>query len=130
LVHYWKSEFNKYNKDHNNVNKYSPNCVLDNCEVSFGHDEYMHHLLKQNNHTMPIDAEYIIRYYSLYCWHSFDSYDYLQSEQDKLMKKCVKEFNQFDLYSKNDNLPVKLNPELKEYYTTLMKKYISNDLII
>ena len=56
---------------------------------------------------MPIEAEYIIRYHSLYLYHSSDSYDYLLNDKDKKMKKIVKEFNQYDLYSKNDNLPIK-----------------------
>jgi len=34
------------------------------------------------------------------------------------------------LYSKNDSLPVKWTFELREYYTDLVKKYISKDLMI
>ena len=124
------SEFNEYNKDHNKINKYKPNCGLNNCNISFGHDEYMYHLLKKNNHKMPLEAEYIIRYHSLYLYHSSESYDYLLDDDDIIMKNVVKDFNQYDLYSKNDNLPIKWTYELRNYYTELVKKYISKDLII
>ena len=69
----------------------------------FGHDEYMYFLLRKNNHSMPMEADYIIRYHSLYLYHSSESYDYLLDEEDFLMKNIVNDFNQFDLYTKNDN---------------------------
>jgi hypothetical protein len=112
----------------------------------------MYRLLKANSHKMPIEAEYIIRYHSLYVWHSGSDYDYLQTEDDMLMKNVVQEFNKFDLYtkddanlnsSKEDFLPqkksyafcsdtndIKWSYQLREYYTSLIKKYISNDLMI
>jgi inositol oxygenase len=133
------SEYNKFNKDHRDHtyhtdhkknNSYKNNCGLDNCEVSFGHDEYMYYLLKANNHKMPLEAEYIIRYHSLYLYHSSESYDYLLNEQDMKMKSVIKEFNKFDLYSKNDTLPIRWTIELKKYYSDLVKKYISDDLMI
>lgn len=101
---------------------------------------------------MPIEAEYIIRYHSLYLYHSSESYDYLLDDDDILMKHVVKDFNQYDLYTKNDanlnssledflpqknsytvcsdNLSIKWTFELREYYTNLVKKYISKDLMI
>lgn len=124
------SEYNNLNDDHKNINMYSNNCGLDNCEISFGHDEYMYFLLKANNHTMPLEAEYIIRYHSLYLYHSSDSYDHLLNDVDKKMKTIVKEFNAHDLYSKNDDVPVKWNPELIKYYSDLFRKYISLDMRI
>ena len=123
-------EYNEFNKDNKKINMYKNNCGLKNCEVSFGHDEYMYFLLKKNNHSMPMEAEYIIRYHSLYLYHSSESYDYLLNEDDNLMKTIVNDFNQFDLYTKNDNLPIKWTYELREYYTNLVKKYISKDLMI
>ena len=127
------SEFNNLNKDHIYYSKlrfYKDNYGLDNCEVSFGHDEIMYLILKQNSHTMPLEADYIIRYHSLYLYHSSTSYDYLLNDTDKEMKNIVKEFNKFDLYSKNDNLPISWTDELREYYSHLVKKYISSDLMI
>ena len=79
---------------------------------------------------MPIEAEYIIRYYSLYLYHSSDSYDYLLDENDFLMKNIVKDFNEFVLYTKNDNLPIKWTYELRDHYINLIKKYLSKDMMI
>jgi len=125
------SEYNKYNLDNlNDTNKYNNNCGLDNCSVSFGHDEYMYRLLLANNHSFPEEALYIIRYHSLYLWHSSDSYNYLENNKDKDMKKIVLEFNKFDLYTKNDDNIIKWTDELKEYYSELIKKYINKDLLI
>lgn len=123
-------EYNKYNADHNdNMDIYNNGCGLRNCSISFGHDEYMYHILLANNHKMPEEAEYIIRYHSLYAWHSDNAYDHLQDETDKKMKPIVKEFSNFDLYSKNDNLPIQWTTELKNYYSYLYKKYINPSLL-
>jgi len=124
------NEYNRFNKDHKNINMYQNNCGLDKCEVSFGHDEYMYYLLKANNHKMPLEAEYIIRYHSLYLYHSSDAYDSLLNETDIKMKKVVKDFNRFDLYSKNDELPVMWTQQLNDYYSNLIRKYISTDIMI
>jgi len=124
------SEYNNLNKDHNKNNYYYDNIGLSNCEVSFGHDEFMYRLLEANGHKLPIEADYIIRYHSLYAWHSGTSYDYLENNVDKEMKKIVQEFNKFDLYTKNDNNILEWTDELKDYYTRLVTKYISPDLEI
>jgi hypothetical protein len=42
----------------------------------------------------------------------------------------VKDFNQYDLYSKNDDLPIKWTYELREYYTNLIKKYLTKDMML
>ena len=122
--------YNILNKDHMNNTKYDINCGLEKCKVSFGHDEYMYRILRENKHTMPIEAEYIVRYHSLYAWHSGTSYDYLTNDMDKMMKTVVQGFNKFDLYTKDDNNVIKWTSELKNYYTGLVKKYISKDLLI
>ena len=126
------SEFNEENFDHKNkVNLYINNCGLDSCSVSFGHDEYMYRLLIANNHSLPREAEYIIRYHSLYAWHNTkNSYEHLESDDDIKYKEIVKTFNKYDLYSKDDDNIIKWTPELKEYYSSLVKKYISENLII
>lgn len=124
-------QYNKFNCDHNDgINIYTPECGLKNTSVSFGHDEYMYRLLLANIHKMPKEAEYIVRYHSLYTWHNGNEYDYLEDEEDKMMKKIVIEFNKFDLYTKNDNLPIKWNSQLLDYYSNLVRKYISEDMLI
>ena len=125
------SEYNNFNEDHkNNLNIYSNNCGLDNCSVSFGHDEYMYRLLRANCNTLPLEAEYMVRYHSLYTWHSTNSYDYLENDLDREIKSWVQEFNKYDLYTKDDNNIISWTDELREYYENLVKKYISYDLEI
>jgi inositol oxygenase len=124
-------EYNVLNPDHlDGIMIYSRGYGLKNVSVSFGHDEYMYRLLVANEHKMPREAEYIVRYHSLYAWHSSDAYDYLQDEHDARMKKIVKEFSNFDLYTKNDSLPKEWTYDLRVYYSGLVKKYISPSMII
>jgi inositol oxygenase len=124
-------KYNSLNADHTDgIMIYAEGCGLDNTSVAFGHDEYMYRLLVANGHKMPREAEYIVRYHSLYAWHSSDAYDYLQNEEDARMKKIVQEFNTFDLYTKNDTLPREWTHELRAYYTALVMKYISPSMII
>ena len=56
-------EYNSCNKDHSSDNLILPaiHCGLDNLSMSFGHDEYMYRLLIANRHTLPLEAEYIVR---------------------------------------------------------------------
>jgi len=122
---------NVLNMDHKNgINLYIQNCGLDECSISFGHDEYMYRLLKANKSTLPEEAMYMIKYHSLYTWHRENEYTELESDKDKKYKKYVQEFNQFDLYTKDDEFNIELTDELKIYYTELVKKYIAKDLII
>lgn len=124
-------ELNIYNADvTDGICVYTEGCGLNKCSVAFGHDEYMYRLLKANGHKMPRAAEYIVRYHSLYAWHSSEAYDWLENEEDRLMKPIVQEFNKFDLYTKNDSLPIKWSPELRQIYSSLVKKYISDSMEI
>jgi inositol oxygenase len=117
------------NTDKNTIKN---NIGLKNVSVSFGHDEYMFRLLKYNNHKMPIEAEYIIRYHSLYAWHSGSDYDYIMDNNDKMMKNIVVDFNNFDLYTKDDTNNINMIEEYDptSYYSNLVKKYISSDMMI
>ena len=72
----------------------------------------------------------MIRYHSLYAWHSGTSYDYLENDLDKQIKPWVQDFNKYDLYTKDDSNQVQWSEELREYYTELVSRYISSDLII
>ena len=69
---------------------------------SFGHDEYLYRLLKFNNIKLPEEAYYMIRYHSLYVWHTENEYSYLENEKDTKMKEFVKLFNKYDLYTKKE----------------------------
>ena len=123
-------EFNKLNPDMNNslLNTNNGLCKnnigLDNVICSFGHDEYLYHLLKFNKVNLPKEAYYMIRYHSLYLWHTENEYSHLENNKDKDMKKWVKLFNKYDLYTKEDT--VFNNNELREYYKKIVNKYLPN----
>lgn len=103
---------------------YSPNCGLEQCMMSWGHDEYLYQVL--NNHptcTLPDEGLYIIRYHSFYPWHTGNDYMYLCNEKDLRMLEWIRRFQKFDLYTKDDhNLPD--IEQLKPYYLSLIEKYI------
>lgn len=83
---------------------YSPGCGLDNVMLSWGHDEYLYHVVKDQS-TLPPEALAMIRYHSFYPWHKEGAYRELMSEKDHDMLKAVKAFNPYDLYSKSDDAP-------------------------
>jgi len=122
-------ELNKYVKKEDTINIYNKNCGLDNCYITYGHDEYLYSVLKFNETKLPPEALYIIRYHSLYTWHTHDSYDYLESEYDKAMKGYVKLFNLSDLYSKDSHIfsSHEIN-ELNKYYQPIIDKYLPQNL--
>ena len=102
---------------------YAPNCGLDAVHMSWGHDEYLYHMLKA---YVPMEALYMIRYHSFYSWHKEGDYDYLCNAQDRAMLPWVQRFNPYDLYSKNPNRPVLA--DVKPYYEDLMAKYLPSTL--
>ena len=126
-------EFNKENPDMNNLKYntelgiYSKNCGLDNVMCSWGHDEYLYQILKYNKCTLPEEALYVIRFHSLYSYHKEGEYQYFTNEKDKKMFKWLKIFNNYDLYTKSDNIIV--NDNIKKYYNNLINKYINNNIL-
>jgi len=98
---------------------YEENCGLSNVHLSWGHDEYLYHLLKD---YLPEPAQYMIRYHSFYAWHREGEYGYLQDDTDRAMLPWVKKFNPYDLYSKSPE-PPRL-AELKPYYEDLLARYL------
>lgn len=102
---------------------YEPNCGLDNVTMSWGHDEYVYHMMKD---YLPESALYMLRYHSFYAQHREHAYNHLMNEHDQEMFKWVKMFNPYDLYSKNP-VPPNWN-ELKPYYQDLVAKYLPTSL--
>jgi inositol oxygenase len=102
---------------------YAPHCGLDQVHMSWGHDEYLYHLLRDH---LPMEALYMIRYHSFYSWHVVGDYDHLCNAQDRAMLSWVQRFNPYDLYSKNPNRPVLR--DVKPYYEDLMAKYLPSHL--
>ena len=106
---------------------YEPNCGLDNTHCSFGHDEYLYIVLKNNPNNFPDKYKNIIRYHSLYPWHTHGEYKHLMNEGDYEMLKDVQNFNRFDLYSKTND--TEEMPELLiNYYDNLLEKYFPEPL--
>jgi len=101
---------------------YEEGCGLSNVLMSWGHDEYMYQVLKNHGSILPKEGLYVIRYYSFYPWHFGRDYDYLCDKTDLDMLRWVKAFNNFDLYTKTDDLPD--IEEVRPYYQSLIDKYI------
>ena len=122
-------EFFKNNPDYTNENfntkygVYKPNCGLRNVTMSWGHDEYVYNIAKDN---LPEEGLYMLRYHSFYPWHKEGAYDYLLDDHDRKMLKWVKLFNPYDLYSKNPTPPNW--KELQPYYEDLVAKYLPSEL--
>ncbi|XP_075064584.1 inositol oxygenase isoform X2 [Mixophyes fleayi] len=100
---------------------YEPNCGLENVLMSWGHDEYLYKVLKFNQCSIPEEGLYMIRFHSFYPWHTGGDYKHLCNEKDLKMLPWVQEFNKFDLYTKNQEMPDVEN--LRKYYQDLIDKY-------
>ncbi|XP_014669268.1 PREDICTED: inositol oxygenase-like [Priapulus caudatus] len=105
---------------------YKENCGLERVQMSWGHDEYLYQVLKENKCALPEEALYAVRYHSFYPWHSGGDYKYLCSNHDAEMLEWIVEFNQFDLYSKTDDIPD--IEKLRPYYQTLVDTYCPGKL--
>lgn len=97
---------------------YSENCGLDRVDLSWGHDEYLYHVVKD---YLPEEAHYMIRYHSFYPAHREGAYDYLMDDQDREMFRWVRKFNPYDLYSKAKERPSVTG--LRPYYEDLIAQY-------
>lgn len=87
---------------------YSPGCGMDNVMLSWGHDEYLY-LVAKDQSRLPAEALAMIRYHSFYPWHREEAYTEFMNEHDYAMLAAVKKFNPYDLYSKSD-----VEPDVKE----------------
>jgi inositol oxygenase len=97
---------------------YEEGCGLDKVDLSWGHDEYLYHVVKD---YLPEEALYMIRYHSFYPWHQEGAYHQLMDDRDRRMLPWVKEFNPYDLYSKSAERPDL--EKLKPYYDELISEY-------
>jgi inositol oxygenase len=97
---------------------YEAGCGLDRVLLSWGHDEYLYHVVKD---YLPPEALYMIRYHSFYPWHSEGAYGHLIDERDKAMFKWVRAFNPYDLYSKAAKRPDVA--ALRPYYEELIAEF-------
>ncbi|XP_041999945.1 inositol oxygenase 1-like isoform X2 [Salvia splendens] len=124
IVHY---EHFKSSPDYKNpaystqLGVYSEGCGLDNILMSWGHDDYLYLVAKENKTTLPPAALFIIRYHSFYALHKSGAYKYLMNEEDAENLKWLQIFNKYDLYSKSKS-GVDVD-KVKPYYISLIKKY-------
>ncbi|KAB1209261.1 Inositol oxygenase 1 [Morella rubra] len=123
IVHH---KYFKENPDYNNpayntkYGIYSEGCGLDNVMVSWGHDDYMYLVAKNNGTTLPPAALFIIRFHSFYPLHQAGAYKHLLNKEDTENLKWLQVFNKYDLYSKcKDQIDIE---EVKPYYMSLIEK--------
>jgi inositol oxygenase len=102
---------------------YAPETGLDNVQLSWGHDEYLYHVVKN---YLPDEALYMIRFHSFYPWHNEGAYTHLTNEKDRRLLSAVKAFNPYDLYTKTDERPDV--EALKPYYLELINKFFPEKL--
>jgi len=97
---------------------YEEGCGLDKVDLSWGHDEYLYHVVKD---YLPEEALYMIRYHSFYPCHRERAYEYLMSDRDRRMFEWVRAFNPYDLYSKSaERTDAKA---LRPFYDELIAEY-------
>ena len=127
-------EFNNLNLDSNNPKYntlygiYKKYCGLDNVICSWGHDEYLYQVLLQNKdcHKISEQSMNIIRYHSFYPWHTSGEYKFFMNEQDSKTLEDVNHFNQFDLYSKEDDSYI--SDEIKKYYDNVLDEFFISEM--
>jgi len=102
---------------------YREGCGLRNVHLSWGHDEYLYHVVSDH---LPEPALYMIRYHSFYAWHREGAYGHLLDEHDRRMLPWVQKFNPYDLYSKSPERPDW--DRLRPYYTALIDGYLPGKL--
>ena len=105
---------------------YTPGCGLDNVMLSWGHDEYLYHVVKDQS-ALPDEALAMIRYHSFYPWHREGAYRELMCDKDHEMLRAVQAFNPYDLYSKSDDVPSAA--ELKPYYMELIDEFFPQKVL-
>lgn len=122
-------EFNQLNPDMQNpaynteMGIYKEGCGLDALKLAWGHDEYLYQVLENHPlNSIPKAGMVMIRYHSFYPWHTGGSYAKLLNSEDEKYLAWIRDFNQYDLYTKSNK--VYDLAEIKEYYDPIAKKYL------
>lgn len=133
------SEYHRLNSDHMfyslwedpELGRYKPNVGLDNVVCTFGHDEYMFQTLLKNKHrhALPPSTWDVIRYHSLYPWHSGNAYRKLMNEKDSTTLENCQKFQRCDLYTKQSLDSWKPRPSFIEECDRLLEKYFPEPLL-
>ena len=97
---------------------YTEHCGFDRVHLSWGHDEYLYHVVKD---YLPEEGLAMIRYHSCYPAHREGEYAHLMDERDHRLMDWVRKFNPYDLYSKGHARPdvAALTP----YYRDLIAEF-------
>jgi inositol oxygenase len=98
---------------------YEPGCGFDQVLMSWGHDEYIYHVLRD---YLPLEAQYMLRYHSFYAAHRERQYEHLMNDQDRAMFDWVRKFNPYDLYTKSQDRPDVAT--LRPYYDELLAEFL------
>ncbi|MDR3633951.1 MAG: inositol oxygenase family protein [Isosphaeraceae bacterium] len=102
---------------------YAEGCGLDRVHLSWGHDEYLYHVVRD---YLPDEGLAMIRYHSFYAAHREGEYQRLMNERDREMLEWVRTFNPYDLYSKGHERPdVRA---LTPYYQELIAEFFPERL--
>jgi inositol oxygenase len=102
---------------------YEEGCGLDRVHLSWGHDEYLYHVVKDH---LPEEGLYMIRYHSFYPAHREGEYTHLMNDRDRDMFRWVRAFNPYDLYTKSQERPNVNN--LRPFYEDLIAEYFPPQL--
>ncbi|HET6878995.1 MAG TPA: inositol oxygenase family protein [Pirellulales bacterium] len=97
---------------------YEPGCGLDRVLMTWGHDEYLYHVVRDH---LPPEALYMIRYHSFYPAHRDGAYAHLMNDDDRRYFHWVNEFNRYDLYTKSAERPDVA--ALRPYYEDLVAEF-------
>jgi inositol oxygenase len=102
---------------------YERHCGLDRVHLSWGHDEYLYHVLREH---LPPEALAIIRYHSCYVVHREGAYSHLLAPADHEILGWVRRFQPYDLYSKTAQRPD--GERLRGYYESLVAEFLPAEL--
>jgi len=102
---------------------YAPGCGLDQVHLSWGHDEYLYHVVRDR---LPPEALAMIRYHSFYAAHREGAYGHLMNAEDRAMMAWVRRFNPYDLYSKSEEPPDLAR--LRPFYEDLVEEFFPSEL--
>jgi inositol oxygenase len=97
---------------------YTEGCGLDRVLLSWGHDEYLYHVVRD---YLPPQGLAMIRYHSFYAAHAEGEYTWLMNDHDREMLRWVRAFNPYDLYTKSHTRPDVA--ALRPYYDKLIAEY-------
>ncbi|MGH7139214.1 MAG: inositol oxygenase family protein, partial [Pirellulales bacterium] len=102
---------------------YEPGCGLGRVLLTWGHDEYLYHVVRD---CLPPEALYMIRYHSFYPCHRDGAYAHLMNDEDREYFRWVKRFNPYDLYTKSADRPDVA--ALRPYYEDLAAEFFPDTL--